>query len=149
MVPDPISEMQHAAPGARRRVLIHLGIAGLAGVVMLMLLQAAQPAVVNWVLSDPESTRTRAQLVIVVLAALVLAPVVGMAIYMWRLGAAILREDRFPPERSKLIRDVRVVRGDAARARGRVLRTSAGVLLGLAVLVAVVLWRLATLSPQR
>ena len=143
-----MSEMQHAAPGARRRVFVHLAIAALAGLLMLMLLQAAQPAVVGWVLSDPESTRTRAQFVIVVLAGLVLAPVVGMAIYMWRLGAAVLREERFPPERSALIRDVRVVRGDAARARGRALRIMGVVLLVLSVLMAVVLWRVATLPQQ-
>ncbi len=143
-----MNEMQHAAPGARRRVVVHLAIAGLAGVLMLMLLQAAQPAVVRWVLSDPESTRTRAQFVIVVLAALVLAPVVGMAIYMWRLGGAVLREERFPPERTVLIRDVRVVRGDAARARGRALRITGAVLLVLSVLMALVLWRIATLPQQ-
>ncbi len=140
--------MQHATPGAWRRVLMHLAIATLGGLVMLALLQAAQPAVIEWVLSDPDSTRARAQLVLAVLAVLVLGPVVGMAIYMWRLGTRVEREERFPPEGLALVRDVRVMRGDAARARARVLRIAATVLLVLAVLMAVVLWRLATLSPQ-
>ena len=144
-MPDPISEMHHAAPGARRRMVVHLALATLVGLAILALLQAVQPDVVAWIMSDPESARGRARLVLGILAVLVLAPVAGTGIYMWRLGSRVLREGRFPPEDASLVRDVRVARGEPARARGRALHVTGAALLVLTVLMAVALWRLATL----
>jgi hypothetical protein len=138
-----MSEYQPETPGARRRALVHLAIATAAALLALALLQAAQPAVLEWVRADPESVRTRARIVLGVLAVIVLAPVAGLAIYLWLLGTRVLREERFPPERLALIRDVRVVRGDAARTRGRALRTAAAVLLAMTGLMGLALWRLA------
>jgi hypothetical protein len=71
-----------------------------------------------------------------------LLPLVGFAMYLWRLGTRIVREERFPPEGTKVIRDVVVIHGDAARWRGRLAQVL-GIALGAAgVIMIVLLWRL-------
>src|SRR5919109_290115 len=101
-----MAEIHYASPGAGRRIVLHLAIAVIVGATLIALFQAAQPALLEWATADPQSTRSRAQVLIAVLAFLVVAPVVGMAIYMARLGARIVREQRFPPEGLGIIRDV-------------------------------------------
>lgn len=56
----------------------------------------------------------RVGLVFYGLSALMLATAAGCAWYAWR----ILRASQFPPPGSWLLRDARVLRGDAGRARG-------------------------------
>ena len=143
-----MAEMHYATPGAGRRIAFQVVIAGIAGVTLITLLQAGQPALLEWVKADPQSARSRAQLLIAGLALLVVAPVVGMAAYMVRIGTRIVREQRFPPEGLAIVRDVIVVRGGAAVRKGRVLQVAATILLLLAALIVLTLWRLATLRPQ-
>jgi len=143
-----MAEMHYATPGAGRRIAFHVLIAAIAGIAVIVLFRAAQPALLEWATADPQTTRSRAQLLIAGLAVLVVAPVVGMAIYMARMGTRIVREERFPPEGLAMIRDVLVVRGEAAVRKGRVLQVVATILIALAVLMVLTLWRLATLSPQ-
>ena len=142
-----MAEMHHATPGAGRRVAVHIAIAAIAGLTVIALFQAAQPALLDWATADPQSTRARAQLLIAMLAALVVAPVVGIAIYLARLGARIVREERFPPEGLGIMRDVTVMRGPAAVRKGRVLQIAAAILVVLSALMILTLWRLATLKP--
>lgn len=143
-----MAEMHHATPGAGRRIAFHVLVASIAGVTLIALFQAAQPALLEWVRADPQSTRSRAQLLIAGLAVLIVAPVVGMAVYMARIGTRIVREQRFPPEGLAMIRDVMVVRGGAAVRKGRVLQVAAAILVVLAALMVLTLWRLATLAPR-
>ena len=140
--------MHHATPGAGRRIIFHVVLAAVVGVVVIAIFQAAQPALLEWAAADPQSTRARARLLVALLAAIVIAPVVGMAMYLGRLGSRIVRERRFPPEGLVLIRDVTVMRGPEAVRKGRVLQTAAVALVVVSVLMAVALWRLATLPAQ-
>jgi hypothetical protein len=143
-----MAEMHHATPGAGRRIAWHVVLAALLGAVVIAIFQAAQPALLEWATADPQSTRARARLLIGVLAALVIAPVAGIAMYLARLGGRVVRERRFPPEGLAMIRDVIVVRGPEAVRKGRVLQFAAAALTVLSALMAVVLWRLATLSAR-
>jgi hypothetical protein len=142
-----MAEIHYATPGAGWRMVRHVALAMVAGAALIAILQAYQPALLEWAASDPARTRSRAQLLIAVVAVIVLAPLAGFAYYVWRLGTRTLREGRFPPEDLVLIRDVLVVRGAQARVRGRVLRGFAIALCVVCGLMALVLFRLATLRP--
>ena len=54
------------------------------------------------------------------LSAVVLsAPLVAFAVYLWSLGAKVLRARQFPPPGYRVIRDTPVIGGQAAVLRGR------------------------------
>ena len=142
-----MAEIHYATPGAGRRLAVHLSLVVLAGVALIAILQAYQPALLEWASRDPARTRSRAQLLIAMVALIVLAPLAGFATYIWRLGTRTLAEERFPPEGLAVIRDVLVTRGAAARARGRLMRRFASALFVMIALMALVLVRLATLRP--
>lgn len=139
--------MHHATPGAGRRLALHIAIVAIVGAAFIVASQAYQPALLEWARSDPARTRGRAQMLIAVAGVIFLTPLIGLAAYIWRLGTRTLREDRFPPERMAVIRDMFVMRGAAARSRGRLFHAIAVVFFVLAGLLALTLWRLATLRP--
>ena len=141
--------MHHATPGAGRRLALHIAIVTVVGVSIITLSNAYQPALLEWAASDPARMRGRAQLLIAAVGVIVVAPLVSVAAYMWRLGGRTIREARFPPEGMQVIRDVPVARGADAARKGRVLRTVAAVMGAIAFAVVVTLWRIATLPPQR
>ena len=143
-----MAEIHYATPGAGKRLAVHVGLVMVAGMAVIAILQAYQPALLEWASRDPAQTRRRAQLLIALVGLIVLAPLAGFAIYIWRLGTRTLSEGRFPPEGLGVIRDVLVVRGPAARARGRLMRGFASVVFVVIALMALVLLRLATLTPQ-
>jgi hypothetical protein len=122
-------------------------VAVVAGVALVAISQRYQPALLDWAASDPARMRARAQLLIAAVAVILLGPLAAFAIYIWRLGSRTLAEQRFPPEGLAVIRDVLVMRGAEARARGRLLRGFATALFVMIGLMALVLVRLATLSP--
>lgn len=76
-------------------------------------------------------------------AAVLSAPLVALAVYLWSLGARVLRAGQFPPPGYRVIRDTPVVGGQAAVLRGRAFRALALCLGGGAVLLWLFLWRLA------
>jgi hypothetical protein len=125
----------------------HVAIATVVGVVLIAISQAYQPALLEWAASDPARMRGRAQMLIAIVAVILLAPLAGFASYIWRLASRTLAEERFPPEGLAVIHDVLVLRGDVARARGRQLRGLAVALCAIIALLALVLYRLATLPP--
>ena len=71
-------------------------------------------------------------------AAVLSAPLVAFAVYLWSLGAKVLRVRQFPPPGYRVIRDTPVISGQAAELRGRALKVLA-VRLGVA---SVLLWLL-------
>jgi hypothetical protein len=142
-----MAEIHYATPGAGWRMVRHIALATAAGVALIAILQAYQPALLEWASSDPARTRSRAQLLIALVSIIVLAPLAGFGHYVWRLGTRTLREERFPPEGLSVIRDVLVMRGAQARARGQLLRGFGIALYVMCGLMAVVLFRLATLRP--
>ncbi len=47
--------------------------------------------------------------------------VLPMAIYIYRYGQRILKAGQFPPPGEKVIRDTKIIEGNSARRRGRIL----------------------------
>jgi len=80
-------------------------------------------------------------LVFLVLPALLLAPLLALAVYLWALGGRVVRAREFPPPGLRVIRDTPIVTGERAVSRGRLFKVLAlGCGIASAVL-AVLLWR--------
>jgi hypothetical protein len=72
----------------------------------------------------------------------------GFALLLLVLARRIMAENRFPPSGMKVIMDTRVVTGEAARVRARVVLVVAGTLMALAFCFMLWGWRvMATLAP--
>ena len=140
-----MAEIHYATPGAGWRMARHIAVAAMAGFAVIAISQAYQPALLEWASSDPARMRSREQLLIAAAAVILLAPLAGLGIYLWRLGTRTLSEDRVPPENLAVIKDVLVMRGAPARARGRLLRGFATAVFVIIALMTLVLIRIATL----
>lgn len=111
----------------------------LAGAVLIALARRFRPEFEAWVRQD---SSTRIRLVLVALTIFTSGPLVGLAVYLWRLGGRIVRAERYPPPGLGLMRDTLVVTGPAASRRGRLIQFLAAVLGLVALLLAAFLWRL-------
>ena len=103
---------------------------------------AMRPTIQAWVQED---TRSRLTMVIAVLIGVASGPPIALALYLWRFGSRVVTSGRFPPPGARLMQDTPVVAGDAARRRGRTLQIFAAMVAGSALLIAVMLARLAML----
>jgi hypothetical protein len=98
----------------------------------------------DWILAEPEASAQRVKLVLLLLAALLLAPLLAFAAYVWSLGERVLRAREFPPPGFRVIRDTPVIMGERAISRGRLLKVLA-LGCGIAsVALGLLLWRLAS-----
>jgi len=89
--------------------------------------------------ADAAARRTVALLLLP--AAVLLAPLLALAVYLWALGGRVVRAREFPPPGLRVIRDTPIVTGERAVSRGRLLKVLAlGCGIALAAL-AVLLWR--------
>lgn len=135
----------HAADPRARRTAIALLVAGLiVGTALLLFFDRARPEIARWILADKQQVAFRARIVLSVVAVIVVGPLVGFAAYFFRLGAATVRSARFPPPGTAMLHDTRVIAGDAAHTRGRVLQAVSVMLVVLALAIAVLLWTLAS-----
>ncbi|MDB6163494.1 MAG: hypothetical protein JWL98_926 [Xanthomonadaceae bacterium] len=134
-------EIHRADPAYRNRALLMLAFTALCCVVVLLVLQAwLQRVSAELLSSDPETLRhwLRGLLSGLGLGLAVPAALLGMGLR--RLGNQAAREQRFPPQQWKTLRDVRVLRGPAA-ARWSV-RTVALGTIAIALATFLVAWAL-------
>lgn len=138
-------EVRRADPAARRQAAVVVAVAIVVGVLLIAALERYRIPLRDWVLADPEKSAERLNAIIFVLAALLVAPLLGLAAYLWSLGGRILRARAFPPPGLRVVRDTQVVTGEAAISKGRQLKVMA-VGCGIAGLaLGVLLWRLMSL----
>lgn len=136
-------EVQPADPRARRLALLLVVLGFGVGALLLWGLNAGSPAVARWLKEDPTAIVTRARMLLVALAFVLAGPPVAAGVYLWRFGTRVVRASRFPPPGARLVQDMLVLTGDAARNRGRIAQ-GAGLALVLAgSAMALLLWRLA------
>ncbi len=139
-------KIQKADPGARRKSLLFVGFVG---IVLLALLVAGPllgfdardrlEAVAALILAAPRTG--------VIATAIGVAPIVLFAIYLFVIGARVIRAERFPLPGQAVVRDTPIREGRAAIFRGRVLQVLA-VLLGLtAAALPIVLARVLATLP--
>ena len=96
----------------------------------------------EWILENPES---RVPLTMTMLGVLFTLPLVGFAVYLWRMTTRVLAERTFPPSGYLVIGKSDTVTGDAAIRRARVLQWLAVFIVVMALLLVFQLWRLAVL----
>ena len=101
----------------------------------------------EWLSSEPAETARRAELAVYVSAFILSAPVIAFAVFLWLLGARVLRAQQFPPPGFRVIRDTPVVGGRGATVRGHVIQILAVCLGGSAALLWLFLvWLARTIS---
>jgi hypothetical protein len=138
-----MSEIQKADPAARRQAIL-LVIFGMAiGALLIAGFEQFREPFYEWLTSEPAESARRAKLALYTSAFVLCAPLIGFAIYLWLLGARVLRAQRYPPPGMRVIRDTPVVEGRGATTRGHVIQIFA-VCLGIgAALFWVFFWWIA------
>ena len=140
-----MEEIQRADPRARRRALLTVACATVAGLTLIALAERYRPVLEDWVTRDPDQFRARLTLGFATLAVALSGPLLGGAAYCWRLGRRIVRAETFPPPGLAVVRDTVVMHGRAARRRGRLIQLIAAALALVACAIPAMLWRLASL----
>ena len=137
---------------ARARTIVMAAVVTvvLIGVVMLALGDSWRAALIARILRDPATSRSRVVTVSIAVAAAVILPVAGAAVYLWRFGVRVVRDRRFPPFGAWLIVDTVILEGIEAHRRGRMLKGLAIALAVTSTLLAILFWRLIVLTtPAR
>lgn len=140
--------VQPGDPAARRRAIIAVVAATVAGVSLMAGQAWYREPVRAWLLDNPAETAARARLLLASAGAVLLTPLVAFAIYTWRLGARVIASREFPPRDYAVIRDTPIVTGDAAVAQGRGLKAIAIFLAVASLAITGVLWRLGALLTR-
>ena len=140
-----MEEIQRADPRARRRALLTVACATAAGLTLIALAEHYRPVLEDWVTRDPDQLRARLTVGFATLAVALSGPLLGGAAYFWRLGRSTVRAETFPPPGLAVVRDTVVIRGSAARRRGRLIQLIAAALAFVACAILAMLWRLASL----
>ena len=138
-----MTEVRRADPGARRQAVLLVMLGALVGTLLIIGFERYRTPLRDWLLSEPGELVHRVKLVFLLSATVLTAPLVALAIYLWLLGARVLRARQFPPPAYRVIRDTPVIGGQAAVLRGRVFKVL-GLCLALASsLLWLLLWQLA------
>ncbi len=140
-----MTEVRRADPAARRQAVLLIILGALVGTLLIVGFERYRTPLRDWLLSEPGEMAHRVKLVFLLSAAVLSAPLVAFAVYLWSFGAKVLRARQFPPPGFRVIRDTPVIDGRAAVLRGRGFKVLA-LCLGVAcVLLWLLLWRLASL----
>lgn len=134
------AEIQPADPASRRQLLL-----ALAGIVVLAL--AGWAALDRWLeharlTLDPPAARAAVAGLLMWSTVAVCAIVCAFAAYAWRLGWTVAVHGRFPPAGARVVRDTPVLRGAAARRRGRLVQAVAACLAVLSMALLAVMHQL-------
>lgn len=132
-------DIHRADPAYRTRTLLLLTLTVIACTVFLLLLHAwLQRVTAQLMSSDPDTMRRWLRTLFIGLGLLLAVPALLIGANLRRLGMQSNREQRFPPENWKTIRDVRIFRHDQA-VRWAV-RTRALGAVALAIGACLILW---------
>jgi len=131
-----MNEFQKADPAARRQAILLVIFGAAVGALLIAGFEHFREPFREWLLSEPAETARRVKLAMYVSGFVVSAPVIAFAIYLWLLGARVLRAQQFPPPGFRVILDTPVVGGQGAVTRGHAMQILA-VFLGLS---AALLW---------
>jgi hypothetical protein len=138
-----VTEIRRADPAARRRAILLVVLGALGGTLLIAGAAHFRAPLLDSLLSEPRERASRLRLLLLLAAAGLSVPLVLFAAHLWSLGSRVLQARQFPPPGYRVIRDTPVVVGPAAIARGRGLKALALFLGAAAVLLSLLLWRLA------
>jgi hypothetical protein len=137
-----MTDVRRADPTARWTAALVLVVGTCVGALLIAVFTRYRIPLSDWVLADQGASAQRVRLVFLLLTALLSAPLLALAVYLWSLGGRVVRAREFPPPGLRVIRDTPIVTGERAVARGRLLKVLAvGCVIASAV-SAGLLWRL-------
>lgn len=142
-------EIRKADPTARRRAVAFLIVGATIGAVLIAGFEGYRTPLRDWLLSESGDPRLRVKLVFFLAAAVLTAPLLAFAAFLWSLGAKVSRAQVFPPPGYRVIRDTPVISGPAAVLRGRSLKGLALCLGTGSALLWLLLWRLVEVLIER
>jgi hypothetical protein len=134
-------QLRQPPPDGSRKALVALAIATAGGVAALSAVQIYGPDLGAWL--HRQGADADPDLALAALGTLIVAPIFGFVIWMWRLGARCFASERFPPPGTAVTADTPVLRGAAARRRGRVIQALAVAVGVTACALVLILWRMA------
>jgi hypothetical protein len=114
--------IQKADLAARRQAILLIVFTAATGALLFAAFEHFREPFREWLSSEPAETARRARLAVYISAFVLSAPVIAFAIYLWLLGARVLRAQQFPPPGTRVIRDTPVVGGSGATVRGHVMQ---------------------------
>ena len=117
-----MDEVRKADPAARRQALLVIVSAAAIGGLLIAGFEPIRELFREWLSSEPADAARRAKLALYVAAFILCVPLAAFAIYLWWLGARVLRAQQFPPPGFRVIRDTPVLGGSGATARGHVMQ---------------------------
>jgi hypothetical protein len=135
-----MTEIRKADPVARRRALWQVVLGAAVGAALILGLERCRAPLRDWLLSEPAELPRRVRLVLFIAGSLVSVPLIALAMYLWAMGARVIRAGEFPPPGYAVIRDTPVLVGTAAVSRGRSLKALALSLAAGAALWWLLLW---------
>jgi hypothetical protein len=144
-----MNEVQKADPAARRQAVLVIIFGTAVGALLIAGFEHFREPFLEWLSSEPAETVRRAKLAAYVSAFVLSAPVIAFAIYLWLLGAKVLRAQRFPPPGLRVIRDTPVIGGRGAVMRGHVIQVLAVCLGVSAALLCLSFWWVARTISER
>ena len=100
-----MTEVRRADPAARRQAVVLVVLGAVVGALLILGFERYRTPLRDWLLSEPGELGYRVRLVFFLSAAVLSAPLVAFAVYLWSLGAKVLRARQFPPPGYRVIRD--------------------------------------------
>ena len=144
-----LSRVATQDPAAVRRAVTIVVVCAIVGALLIFGFGRYRDALLGWVVADPASTGRRVSLIFFLSAGLFAAPLLVFAAYLWAFGTKVVRTESFPPPGQRVTRDTPSLAGAAAIQRGRSFRNLALFFGGGALVLWVVLWRLAAILTNR
>ncbi len=132
-------DIEKADPKARRRAIAIVAGAVLIGGVTVYLLEKNRPRLAAWFEERVEFWLAHPEVIAFGCFVLML-PVIGVAIYLWRFGATVVAAKRFPPPGIRVVRDTVILLDARAIYRGRLMQVLSVLLLVSSVSFPVVVW---------
>ena len=144
-----MTDVRPPGPPVSRRTIMILVVSAIVGGVLIFAFGRYRSTLLDWVVADPAAVKRRVGLVFFLAAGLLAGPLLVFAAYMWFFGAKVVRTQSFPPDGNRTIRGTPALSGHEAIQRGRGFKTLAMFLSGGALLLWLLLWRLAGLLAGR
>lgn len=132
LMPQP-PPVPPASVTKRRTAAGLLLVAVLVGALLIVVVRRIGPTWAEWLVAAATAGGLRAGAVAAGLAVAFAAPLLVVGAYTVRLGGRVARDDRFPPARMSVVRDIEVVTGPPAQRRARRFRRLGWGLIGFGV----------------
>lgn len=132
-------DIEKADPKARRRAIAIVAAAALVGGMAVYLLDKNRPQLAAWFEERTEFWLAHPEVIAFGCFVLML-PIIGIAIYLWRFGATIVAAKRFPPPGIPVVRDTVILLDARAIYRGRLMQALSVLLLVSSVSLPVAIW---------